>query len=94
MRYFTLPIPNEDGTTTTVSLAIGEVVEGVHPLAQQARWLQRSRGIEIPPAVMDAMGKLAELALDNGVSFEELCLYAVGAREDVPVRTRTGAPPG
>jgi hypothetical protein len=65
-------------------LYIGEASAGVHPLEQQAAWLWRERSGTIPQEVMDAFQKLADIALENGVSFEELCVYALGESSEAP----------
>jgi hypothetical protein len=49
-----------------------------HPLEQQAAWLLRERGGVIPAKVMDSFATLLDIARTNKVSFEELCVYALG----------------
>jgi len=62
-------------------ICIGEPEQGHHPLHFQADWLQKQRGGTIPPQVMDSVAKLKKLSEENNVSFEELCVYALGAAQ-------------
>lgn len=61
---------------------VGEPVDDVHPLEQQQAWLARERGGVIPAEVMDSFGTLHRIALENGVSFEELCVHAIREATD------------
>jgi hypothetical protein len=78
MKKFTIPC-DFGGQKAPFTIFIGETFEGVHPLEQQAAWLLRERGGTIPDEVMDSFQKLADIARENGVSFEELCVYALGS---------------
>lgn len=60
---------------------IGNPEPGHHPLYFQADWLTKQKGGTIPPQVMEAVAKLKKLADDNNVSFEELCVYALGSAQ-------------
>ena len=67
--------------TSPFNIYIGEPAlepADTHPLEQQAAWLQRERGGTVPAVVMDNFYKLLEIAKDNKVSYEELCVYALG----------------
>lgn len=64
------------------TIFIGQPEGAHHPLHFQADWLSKERGGMIPPDVMDAVSQLWELAKKNGVSLEELCVYALGTKED------------
>lgn len=77
MKKFTVPC-DFGGVKAPFNLYVGEVGPGVHPLQFQAAWLSRERGGTIPAEVMDSFQKLADIAKENGVSFEELCVYALG----------------
>jgi Domain of unknown function (DUF2610) len=48
----------------------------------QADWLSKQRGGMIPGDVMEAVTQLQQLAEKNGVSLEELCVYALGTPEE------------
>lgn len=77
MKKFTIPCQFGE-IRAPFNIYIGEPVADAHPLEQQAAWLLRERGGVIPVEVMDSFKKLQEIALENGVSFEELCVYALG----------------
>ncbi len=63
------------------TICIGQPETKHHPLHFQSDWLSKERGGTIPPQVMDAVAKLKTLAEENKVSFEELCVYALGAAQ-------------
>ena len=69
---------NFNGQMSPFAIYIGNPEHKHHPLHFQADWLSKERGGTIPPEVMDAVGKLKELADKNKVSLEELCVYALG----------------
>ncbi|MFI7553480.1 DUF2610 domain-containing protein [Micromonospora sediminimaris] len=76
MRYFMIPC--RFGTARVpFPLYVGEPAVGTHPLEQQSAWLHRVRGGSVPVEVMDSFEKLFAIALENNVSFEELCAYAM-----------------
>jgi hypothetical protein len=78
MKKFTVPC-NFGGQQSPFTIYIGEPKEGNHPIQNQADWLSKERGGQVPPEVMESLSKLKELADKNNVSFEELCVYALGA---------------
>lgn len=78
MKKFTVPC-DFNGVKSPFTIYIGEPEDSHHPLHFQADWLTRERGGNIPGEVMDSIAKLKELADKNNVSFEELCVYALGA---------------
>ena len=47
-------------------------------MQHQAWWLSTIRGGTIPQEVMDSFERLHKIALENNVSFEDLCVYAMG----------------
>lgn len=53
-----------------------------HPLHFQSDWLNKERGGNIPPEIMDAVTKLKDLADKNNVPLEDLCVYALGTEEE------------
>lgn len=53
-----------------------------HPLKFQEKWLTEERGGTIPAEVMDAVKKLQDLAKQNNVPLEDLCVYALGTEEE------------
>jgi hypothetical protein len=64
--------------TEQFPLYVGEPAADVHPLEQQAAWLWRERQGSVPAEVLDSFRKLLVIAQENNVSFEELCVYAMG----------------
>ena len=77
MQWFMIPCFFGD-RKAPFPIYVGEPAADTHPLEQQAAWLWRERGGLIPQEVMDSFGKLHTIALENNVSFEELCVYAIG----------------
>lgn len=67
------------GQTAPFSVYIGDPKPENHPLQNQANWLSKERGGVVPADVMDSLSKLRDLARQHNVSFEELCVYALGA---------------
>jgi hypothetical protein len=80
MKKFTIPCQFGD-VKAPFNIYIGEPVPDAHPLEQQAAWLLRERGGVIPADVMDSFKKLQDIAIENGVGFEELCVYALGTAQ-------------
>lgn len=85
MQHFMIPLLLPDGSKTDgFPIYIGEAIEGVHPLEQQAAWVRRERGLTIPAEVMESFLKLRDIAFENDADFEELCVYAMSeAANDV-----------
>jgi hypothetical protein len=69
------------GQIAPFTIYLGEPESSHHPLHFQSDWLSKTRGGSIPGQVMDAVAKLKTLAEKNKVSFEELCVYALGAAQ-------------
>jgi hypothetical protein len=77
MKRFTIPCEFGD-TKAPFHVYIGKPSSGTHPLKYQAAWLLRERGGKIPEDVMDSFEKLHKISIENNVSFEDLCVYALG----------------
>ena len=77
MKKFTIPC-DFNGQKAPFNIYVGEPSAKRHPLHYQSLWLTSERGGNIPPEVMDSFQKLHNIARENGVSFEELCVYALG----------------
>lgn len=78
MKKFTIPC-DFAGTQAPFNIYVGEPADHVsQPLQHQAHWLSTERGGTIPVEVMDSFAKLLAISRENGVSFEELCVYALG----------------
>lgn len=81
MKKFKIPC-DFSGQKIPFDLYIGEPRNDRHPLANQQNWLSSERGGSIPKEVMDSFDKLHKIAIENNVSFEELCMYALGSAAD------------
>src|SRR5690606_36732981 len=79
MRVEQFMIPCDfGGRKAPFPIYVGEPKTDAHPLHYQAWWLSTERGGSIPQEVMDSFEKLHRIALENNVSFAELCAYAIG----------------
>lgn len=78
MKKFKIPCDFK-GIKVPFDLYVGEPDNELHPLHFQQEWLSRERGGSIPKEVMDSFKKLHNIAIENNVSFEELCMYALGS---------------
>jgi hypothetical protein len=81
IKKFSVPC-DFNGQKSPFTIYIGEPEANHHPLQFQANWLSKERGGSIPPEVMDSVAKLKALADKNGVSFEDLCVYALGTAQE------------
>lgn len=77
MQHFMIPC-DFGGRKAPFPIYVGEPKDDSHPLHHQSTWLSTERGGSIPQEVMDSFQKLHNIAKENGVSFEELCVYAMG----------------
>lgn len=73
---------NFGGQEADFAIHVGTPQDGHHPLQFQAKWLSDERGGTIPDAVMDAVKQLYDLSKKNNVSFEDLCVYALGTAQE------------
>lgn len=80
MKKFTVPC-DFGGQKAPFTIYIGDPEPQHHPLNWQSNWLSKERGGSIPPEVMDSVAKLKDIADKNNVSFEDLCVYALGAAQ-------------
>ncbi|HSK78519.1 MAG TPA: DUF2610 domain-containing protein [Thermoanaerobaculia bacterium] len=81
MKRFTIPC-DFGNQKAPFHIYIGDLpAEGKHPLQYQALWLARERGGKVPSEVMESFQKLLNIARENNVAFEDLCVYALGAAE-------------
>ncbi len=80
MKKFTINC-DFGGQMSPFTICLGKPEPGHHPLYFQADWLSKQKNGTIPPQVMDAVAKLKTLSEENNVSFEELCVYALGAAQ-------------
>ncbi len=86
MKKFTIPC-DFGGVKAPFNIYVGEPEPSKHPLQHQAHWLSTERGGTIPQEVMDSFQKLHEIAKENNVSFEELCVYALGTASGGEAKT-------
>lgn len=77
MKRFTIPC-DFNGQKHPFHVYIGDPHPKKHPLQFQAWWLSSERGGTIPQDVMDSFEKLFKISQENNVSFEDLCVYALG----------------
>ncbi len=77
MKRFTIPC-DFSGTKYPFHVYVGEPHPKRHPLQHQAWWLSTIRGGAIPQDVMDSFERLHKISIENNVSFEDLCVYALG----------------
>lgn len=82
MKRMTIPC-DFGGKTAPFQIYIGEPEPKNHPLQFQSNWLAKERGGTIPPEVMEGFEKLHKIAIENNVSFEELCVYALGEAQKI-----------
>ncbi len=80
MKKFTVPC-DFGGQKAPFTIYVGDPEPKHHPLHFQASWLSKERGGNIPGEVMDSIAKLKDIADQNNVSFEDLCVYALGAAQ-------------
>jgi tetratricopeptide (TPR) repeat protein len=78
MKRFTIPC-DFNGLKYPFHVYVTDVPWPKDPLEDQARWLEEVRGGTIPKEVRESFRKLHKIAHDNKVSFQDLCLYALGA---------------
>lgn len=88
MKRFTVPC-KFGGQNYPFHIYVGDPSPEHHPLYFQALWLSTVRGGSIPEEVLDSFARLQKIALENKVSFEELCVYALGTAAAKPT---TGSP--
>lgn len=92
MKKFTINC-DFGGQMSPFAIYIGKPKKGHHPLHFQADWLSKARGGMIPGEVMEAVTQLQELAEKNGLSLEELCVYALGTKEQqAELESEVGSP--
>jgi len=81
MKKFKMPC-HFDGKKIPFDLYVGEPDDELHPLHYQKEWLSNERGGAIPKEVMESFEKLHKIAVEKKVSFEELCMYALGSASE------------
>ena len=67
------------GQITPVTIYLGVPETNHNPLHFQSEWLAKDRGGQIPSEVMSLVQELYDLSKENYITFEDLCVYALGA---------------
>ena len=80
MKKFTVPC-DFNGVKSPFTIYVGAPRDDHHPIQFQSDWLSKERGGTVPQEVMDSLSQLKDIANKNGVSFEDLCVYALGAAQ-------------
>lgn len=93
MKRFTVPCDFGEAKAP-LHIYIGHPLKDSHPLRYQAAWVSEERGGTIPQDVMDSFARLHAIAEENRVSFEDLCVYALGQTHEAEPPESGGAPPG
>jgi hypothetical protein len=65
-----------NGQKSTMPLYVGNPAPEHNPVEHQAKWVSEQKGGEIPKSVLDGLDEIMQIAKSNGISFEELCVYA------------------
>ncbi len=76
IKKFTVPC-DFGNQSLPFTIYIGEPKPDVHPVYHQDGWLVKERGGSIPNKVKNSLEKLYNLAQENGISFSDLCVYAL-----------------
>lgn len=84
MKKFTIPcIVKKDAPKIPLDVFIQyDYPANVHPMAWEAERLQEEHSAVIPLEVMESFQKLLQLSRKNGVSFLDLCVYALEAANE------------
>ena len=80
MKKFSVPC-DFNGVKSPFTIYVGAPKEDHHPIHFQSDWLSKERGGTVPQEVMVSLAQLKDIATKNGVSFEDLCVYALGAAQ-------------
>jgi len=83
MKRLTIPC-DFGGVTSPFHVYLGNSSAIVHPIHFQTAWLRESRGGTVPREVLDSLQRLADIARKEGVSFEDLAVYALGLASGLP----------
>ncbi|MGW4699138.1 DUF2610 domain-containing protein [Streptomyces sp. NPDC004285] len=76
MRPFAVPCSFGADHQVPFEVYVGEPAPDAHPLEQQLAWLARERGGTMPQDAVDTFATWHAIALEHGVSTEELSAYA------------------
>jgi hypothetical protein len=74
----TIAVPCDvDGKKVPIQFHVGDPNPQAHPIAHQAAWLGRERGVYVPQEVMESMEDIHTKSKEMGVPFEELVAFAL-----------------
>ncbi|MBD0391751.1 DUF2610 domain-containing protein [Wolbachia endosymbiont of Pentalonia nigronervosa] len=65
------------GQSSPFAIYIGSPKSDTHPIHHQDSWLAKERGGNIPNKIKESLQRLHTLSQENGISFSELCAYAI-----------------
>ena len=81
MKRFTVPC-DFGGEKHDFHIYVGKPSALSHPIYYQTLWLKEDRGGEVPKDVVDSFNTIYEIASENDVNYEDLCVYSLGAAQD------------
>lgn len=81
MKRFTVPC-DFGGEKHDFHIYVGKPSTLSHPIYYQTVWLKEERGGQVPKDAIDSFNKIYEIAAENDVNFEDLCVYSLGAAQD------------
>jgi tetratricopeptide (TPR) repeat protein len=83
MKRFTIPC-DFAGTTAPFNFYVVDRDKNFpyKGIDDQAEWLSQARGGKVAPAVLESFRRLQRIAWENGVSFADLCQYAVSQADE------------
>lgn len=76
IKEFKIPC-TANGQNSSVKVYMGNPEPEHNPITHQANFLAKERNITIPAEILETLDKLKKIAQENGVSFVELCEYAL-----------------
>jgi tetratricopeptide (TPR) repeat protein len=92
LKRFTIPATLADGNKTPVDLFISDFPSDPNePIADELRRIREVRQATIAQEVTDSFGKLYDIAVKNNVSYQDLCVYALGAANNEKTRNASRA---
>jgi hypothetical protein len=77
MKKIPIKCTTQSGAKVDQDIYIEKPKAGNNPVQFQYNFLSKERGVIIPKDVMESFSKLLEIAEKNGLSFEDLCVYAI-----------------
>lgn len=81
MKKFSVPFIFS-GNSVPFTIYIGLPRSDAHPFQHQAAWVSKEKGGAVNQEVWESFAKLHDLAEQNNVSFEDLCVYALRTSEE------------